>query len=262
MVVVRTDEWLDKEFSNPVAICERFLKEFDESESKPIYEYLSSFGMYHPNRASFQTYEILKKKKTWETINKIYEKYKKKWNGPQVNIYIFPITQSYTTFFRKRKTKKSGVSFPDRMFLFIGDYEDERELEALFVHEYHHVCRMKKQNRNPLEFTLLDSIILEGLAELEVEKNCGKEYLADWCHFYSKEDIEMYMKKYIMSNLKLKKTEKQHDQLLFGFGAYPKLLGYACGYYLVRNSYKENYFSTKTSFTIPGKYYITKFEES
>nr|WP_285852330.1 DUF2268 domain-containing putative Zn-dependent protease [Robertmurraya korlensis] len=218
--------------------------------------------MYRPNRSSFQTFERLKKKKTWETINNIYEKYRKKWIGPPVNIYIFPITQSNNTFFRERKTRKSGVSFPDRMFLFIGDYEDENELEALFVHEYHHVCRMKKQNRNPLKYTLLDSIILEGLAELEVEKNCGADYLADWCQFYSKEDIEMYMKKYIMPNLILKKTDKQHDQLLFGFGAYPKLLGYACGYYLVRKSYKENYFSTKMSFTIPGKYFITKYEET
>jgi len=262
VVVARTDKWLEKEFSNPVAICKRFLKEFNESESKPIYEYLTSFGMYRPNHASFRTYETLKKKKTWETINKIYEKYRKKWLGPQVNIYIFPINQSSASFFRERKTRKSGVSFPDRMFLFIGDYEDENELEALFVHEYHHVCRMKKQNRKPIEFTLLDSIILEGLAELEVEKNCGTEYLADWCHYYSQEDIEMYMKKYIMSNLKLKKTDKQHDQLLFGVGAYPKLLGYACGYYLVRKYYKENYFSTKTSFTIQGKHFITQIEET
>ncbi|WP_066054803.1 DUF2268 domain-containing protein [Robertmurraya korlensis] len=262
MAVVRTDEWLDKDFTNPVGICKRFLKEFNESEPKPIYDYLSSFGMYRPNRATFQTYERLKEKKVWETINHIYEKYRGKWNGPEVTIYIFPISQSSNFFFRERQSKKSGVSFPDRVFLFIGDLEDELELESLFVHEYHHVCRIRKQKKDPSEFTFLDSMILEGLAELEVEKSCGAEYLADWCHFYSKEDIELYMKRYIISNLQVKKTDPLHDQLLFGTGAYPKLLGYACGYYLVRTSYKENYFSTKTSFTILGKRFITKSEET
>lgn len=262
MVVVRTDEWLDKEFSNPVGICKRFLKEFNETEAKPIYDYLSSFGMYSPNRASFQTYERMKEKKVWETIHRIYEKYRGKWNGPRVTIYIFPISKSSNLFFRETKSHKSGVSFPDRVFLFIGDLKDELELESLFVHEYHHVCRIRKQKEDPSEFTFLDSMILEGLAEWQVEKSCGANYLADWCHYYSREDIEMYMKRFIKSNLHVKKTDPLHDRLLFGLGVYPKLLGYACGYYLVRSYYKENYFSTKTSFTISGKQFITKFEET
>lgn len=260
MGIQPTNEWLEKDFNQPVLICERFLKEFNETDSKKIYTYLMSFGMYRPTNGSLRLFRQLKEKNVWAIINKLYRKYRKKWKGPEVNIYIFPVSQSSRSFIKGESTTKSGVSFHDRIFLFVGNYKDEKELEALFVHEYHHVCRIWKQGSDTSQFTLLDSIVLEGLAELEVEKNCGAEYLADWCHFYSDDDIDMFMKKYIQANLTLKKNDELHDALLFGLGKYPKLLGYACGYSLVRNSYKENYFSTITSFVIPGKYFITNSE--
>ncbi|MDF1512080.1 DUF2268 domain-containing putative Zn-dependent protease, partial [Robertmurraya sp. DFI.2.37] len=34
-----------------------------------------------------------------------------------------------------------------KCFLFLTPLEDLMELEALFVHEYHHVCRMNKQKK-------------------------------------------------------------------------------------------------------------------
>jgi uncharacterized protein YjaZ len=261
MGIQPTDEWLEKDFNQPVLICERFLMEFNETDPKKIYTYLKSFGMYRPTDGSRRIFELLKEKNVWDMINNFYRKYRKKWKGPEVNIYIFPVSQPNRFLFRGETTNKSGVSFHNRIFLFLGDYKDEKEIEALFIHEYHHVCRIRKQGRDVSQFTLLDSIILEGLAELEVEKICGAEYLADWCHFYSDDDIEIFMKKYIQANLTLKKNVELHDVLLFGVGKYPKLLGYACGYYLVRNAYKENHFSTITSFAIPGKYFITNTEK-
>lgn len=42
---------------------------------------------------------------------------------------------------------KSGVSFPNQLFLFIGEVENDKELEALFIHEYHHVCRIHHQKK-------------------------------------------------------------------------------------------------------------------
>ena len=261
MGIQPTNEWLDEDFNQPVLICERFIKEFNEKDPKKIYTYLKSFGMYRPTNGALRIFGLLKEKNVWAIINRLYQKYRQKWKGPEVNIYIFPVFQPGQLLFGKGSTNKSGVSFHDRIFLFVGDYKDEKELEALFVHEYHHVCRIRKQGRDASQFTLLDSIILEGLAELEVKKICGEEYLAEWCHFYSDENIEIFMKKYIEPNLTLKKNDELHDALLFGVGKYPKLLGYACGYYLVRNAYKENYFSTITSFTIPGKYFITKTEK-
>ncbi len=66
------------------------------------------------------------------------------------------------------------------MFLFLTPLEDEKELEALIIHEYHHVCRMNKITKPIQEYTLLDSMVMEGLAEYTVENYCGKNYNAKW----------------------------------------------------------------------------------
>lgn len=261
MAVVRTDVWLDENFSKPAIICQRFLKEFNETESEKIYQYLVLFGMYTPNRASLTIFQKLKEIKAWEALNNIYEKYKNRWGGPEVNVYLFPISTATGLFMREKRNKKSGVSFPDRMFLFIGDYDDELELEAIFVHEYHHICRMKKQKKHPSNFTLLDSIILEGLAEWEVKNSCGTKYLAEWCHYYSDSDIESFWEKYLKHNLNVKKEEALHDQLLYGYSSFPKLLGYACGYYLVRRFNKEKSFSTKINFSLTSEVFINDKKE-
>ena len=54
------------------------------------------------------------------------------------------------------------------MFLFLTPSLAEKELEALIVHEYHHICRLKILAKPYHEFTLLDSILMEGFAEYAV----------------------------------------------------------------------------------------------
>ncbi|WP_249664455.1 DUF2268 domain-containing putative Zn-dependent protease, partial [Lysinibacillus sp. D4B1_S16] len=56
----------------------------------------------------------------------------KKWDGPSIPIYIFPITRQQTI------TNENGVAYPHSLFLFVGEVE-KQELQALLAHEYNHV---------------------------------------------------------------------------------------------------------------------------
>ncbi|WP_066071135.1 DUF2268 domain-containing protein [Neobacillus soli] len=251
MGIIRTDQWLQEEFGRPVKICEKLKPYFKGQTSNEIYNQLLNFGMYRPSWSSRSNLDRMVEQKAWDKVEHISQKYQKKWNGPDIPVFLFPLAQSRGFFMREVKSK-AGVSFPDKMFLFLSHYEDSKEVEALLVHEYHHVCRLRMLNKKIEDYTLLDSIIIEGLAEYAVLKNCGREYLADWCRMYSEREILNFWEKYLKKQLGKKKHEKAHDELLYGGGRIPNLLGYAAGFSIVENFYKNNNYSTKLSFTTPA----------
>jgi uncharacterized protein YjaZ len=255
MGIIRTDQWLKDEFDRPEKICEKLLPYFKGMDWNDIYNQLMKYGMYRPSRPAKINFNLMVKEKAWDKVEQLFLQYKNKWNGPDIPIFLFPIGQSRGFFFREERNK-SGVSYPDKMFLFISDFEDPKELEALFVHEYHHVCRLKKLNKKMEDYTLLDSIIIEGLAEYTVLKNCGREYLAEWCEMYSDKEMEELWNRFISKHLDRRKNERAHDELLFGGGRIPKLLGYAIGFYIVEKYYKIHNYSTKLSFFLPASKYL------
>lgn len=259
MPVIRTDEWLDQHFTEPEKLIEPLLNSFHENEPQRLYQFLSSFGMYSPNRRNKEQFKQLKENKTWEKVELLLNKYRKNWKGPDVPIYLFPIAQG-GLFFRTSYVK-SGLSFPDKMFLFLAPLEDEKELEALFVHEYHHICRMKRLKKEMAEYTLLDSIVLEGLAEWAVEKSCGKSYRSKWCTEHDRERIRYYWHKYVKKNIDIKRDNELHDQILFGEGKYPKMLGYSIGYEIVSMYDNEKKIKLKESMVIPSKFLVPQWEK-
>ena len=60
----------------------------------------------------------------------------------------------------------------------------------MFTHEYNHVCRLSKFQKSEEDYVLLDSIILEGLAENAVRERLGEEFLATWTSYYSNEELK------------------------------------------------------------------------
>ncbi|MBY0121031.1 DUF2268 domain-containing protein [Bacillus sp. S/N-304-OC-R1] len=212
--------------------------------------------MYKPNRQTYETFKALKEKKYWEKTEKIFRKYKKAWNGPDIDIYIFPIA-ARNTLFSRVNVNKSGVAFEGQLFLFITPSIDDKELEALFVHEYHHTCRLQKKNIKLEDATLLDSIILEGLAEHAVYECCGEKYTAEWCRYYSEKEIIHFWNTFLKSKLHTKKMSKEHDEILYGRGGYPKMTGYAAGFVIVSMYKEKNKFSLRDSFNLPSESFIS-----
>ncbi|MEH7253493.1 DUF2268 domain-containing protein [Neobacillus niacini] len=256
MGIIRTDKWLDEEFDRPTKICDKLLPVFKGSSAPKIYQQLTEFGMYKPSSRTKGIFLSLKENKKWEEVERILQEYQKKWRGPDIPIYLFPIGQQRSFFSRQEDKVKGGVSYPDKMFLFLSNSLTSKELEALFVHEYHHICRLTNQTKRFEEYTLLDSLIIEGLAEYAVLVNCGRNYLADWCSMYSDSELIKLWDKYLNDNLELKKSDRKHDDLLYGTGRIPKLLGYAAGFRIVEEYYKNNQFSISLSFKLPAKKFL------
>ncbi|MBS8263083.1 hypothetical protein DYI25_01375 [Mesobacillus boroniphilus] len=217
--------------------------------------------MYKPDPRTRKTLEELDAGEFWSVTEEIFMKYKRKWKGPDIPIFIFPMDHSNARLMREGKGK-SGLSFIDKMFIFLTPINDEKELEALFVHEYHHVCRMRAQKKNPEEYTLLDSIILEGLAEHAVAENCGEKYTGDWSRRYSTKVLAEFWENELAEKLSLKRNDRQHDELLFGLGSKPRLLGYAMGYEIVKQYKQHGYFTEKASFKLPANEFtkLLKFQ--
>lgn len=255
MGIIRTDQWLEKEFDKPVKICEKLEPFFKMETSNEIYNQLKNFGMYRPSRSTKVIFDRLKEQTAWDKVEQLFHHYKEKWNGPEIPVFLFPVSQAGGFFFREG-TSKAGVSFPDKMFLFLSQMKDPKEVEALLVHEYHHVCRLTLLNKRMEDFTLLDSIIIEGLAEYAVLKYCGSEYLAPWCRMYNEKELIMFWDKYLKKHLDTKKNERGHDELLYGEGRLPNLLGYAVGFNIVKHYYQTKHYSTKLSFTNPAIKYL------
>lgn len=256
MGIIRTDNWLEEEFNRPIKICEKLLPVFEGHSASKVYDQLTDFGMYRASRRTEDIFMAMKENMVWEEVEGIFQKYKRNWGGPDIPIYLFPIGQNRSFFFRQEEKVKGGVSYPDKMFLFLSDRITSQELEALFVHEYHHICRLNKQTKRFDQYTLLDSIIIEGLAEYSVLVHCGRNYLADWCTMYTRAELNDFWEKFLQGNLDIKKNERKHDDLLFGAGRIPKLLGYAAGFKIVEDYYRTNPYSTKLSFTLPARKYL------
>ncbi len=257
MGIIQTDLWLQQEFNHPTKVCERLAPYFKGQNKHEIYQQLLRFGMFKPSRASWNALEEMINNHTWTRIEEFYQIYTEKWSGPKIPVFLFPINQK-SGFFRKVEKSKSGVSFPDKMFLFLSEDVDLKEVEALFVHEYHHICRLNMLKGNMEDYTLLDSIIIEGLAEYAVLKNCGKKYLAEWCNLYSENQIKQFWERYLKNNLDCKKKEKFHDDLLYGLGRFPKLVGYAAGFSIVHEYYQKHPYSTKKSFALSAETLIDR----
>ena len=247
--------WLEEDFYNYEKVCGRLSKSFSNDSPSKIYKYLSQFGMYKPNWQSYENFTELKKRNYWEKTERIFKKYKREWQGPDIPIYIFPMA-SINSLFSKIKTTKSGVAFKDKLFLFLTPFDDDKELEALFIHEYHHTCRLQHQNKKIENATLIDSMILEGLAEHAVKEYCGENYIAHWCKHYSEKEFLYFWERFLKEKINAKRFSNLHDDILFGRGKYPKMIGYAAGFAIVSMYKEKKNFSLQESFKLDSQTFI------
>jgi uncharacterized protein YjaZ len=227
MGVLKTDEWLKKYLNSPLLICSKLKKLFNEDSPQRVYQYLSRNGMYKYSSRSEYDFKLLMKNRG----------------------------------FFSSKGKKSGLAFKDKMFLFYTPGLSEKELEAVFVHEYHHVCRLNFLKKDINQFTLMDSIILEGLAEHAVLSYVGERHLADWTRFYSAKEIKRIGNTLIKPHLELKKNEELHDQILYGLGRYPRMIGYAAGFHAVSHMKEKHLVTDRATFNKPSETFLEGFFE-
>ena len=243
MGVIRTDKWLEESFKDREQIEEQILDAVNTREQVLI-EALNKSGLYRPNRKTKKTFQVMKERKIWNRVSHYYKKYKKEWDGPDIPIFLFPMASEGFSLFRSPTKHKSGIAFYDKLFLFMTEDVKDKELEALFIHEYHHSTRLKYLGERA-KYRLVDSIVMEGLAEFAVSEYCGDSYLAPWVTNLNIKDLERIYKEKFKPNLELKRSNSLHDKLLYGHGSMPKMTGYAVGYKLVKDFAKKHSFLTK-----------------
>ena len=222
-------------------ICTPLKAFFPNVSQEQIYYELLGNGLFdHTEIIEVnQLVKELEEKNIWQIVEVEYERLKLLWNGPEVPIYIYPLTK-YRPILEGIEVNKNGVTYNGVLFLFVTPELVETELKALLAHEYHHICRLAFLNKTPKEMMLLDSLIIEGMAECAVEELYGEQWLSPWTKRYSIEESMTIWRKHFVPVLNLKGV-KNHRSFLFGDGTeeLPDWIGYCIGYKIVQSFLKK-----------------------
>ncbi|WP_026675393.1 DUF2268 domain-containing protein [Alkalihalobacterium bogoriense] len=279
MGVVNTNKWL-QQYCQSVkkantreqqfkAQCDMLIKPMIEQNvfkehPHPIelHQYLLGQGLFHPDVDIVNTIEKFEEKRVWEIVERQFRYLKKKWHGPDVHIFIFPVEER-NEMIMKHLGKKMGIGFTEKIILFLSATTTKKEIEALVTHEYHHVCRLRFEKNDESELTLLDSLLIEGLAEKAVEEELGKEMNAIWTSIYT-DDVLVYWWDYLFKARLTVKGRKNHNPYLFGHRGlgWPQWIGYALGYAIVDECAKRDEKNSKELLGMSAKEIIknTSFE--
>lgn len=222
-------------------ICTPLEMYFPKVSLEELHFELLRNGLFDPEEG-IEIKDIVKElenQKVGKIVQQEFERLKRLWKGPDVPIIIYPLTK-YRPIVDGKEVKKNGVAYQGILFLFLSTEVEEIELKALFAHEYHHICRLAFVNKEPQEILLLDSLIIEGMAECAVEELYGEEEMSPWTKRYSyKEVMNLWQERFVPS-LQLPGVINHHS-FLYGDESIglPSWIGYCLGYRIVE-SYLKN----------------------
>ena len=222
-------------------IATPLMKLFPEASPEAIHYELLRNGLFEPIEWVHlnKIVQQLEENNVWQVVKKEYKRLKKLWNGPKVEIYIYPLTKKRPKI-GGIKANKNGVAYNEALFLFISNELVKEELAALFAHEYHHICRLLYLKKSPFDMQLKDSVVIEGMAECAVKEIYGEKWLSPWAKRYSQKEALAIWEKHFVPALHIKGVNNHHS---FLYGAKTKGLplwaGYCIGYYIVQ-SYLQN----------------------
>jgi len=250
LAIVRTDKWFRiycDQWSKVKTVHERLSLQ-RKVLIKPLCDVIETKGPDHLQRYLFQMglsrpdvildLEKWMKRKLWSKAQDQLIYLQKKWSGPDVLVYLLPIEER-DLFLMRQLGGKTGMALRDAIILFIHAEIENIELRALITHEYHHICRLSHTNYSDKSIPLLESMIMEGLAEYAVKEELGKSYNAGWTTYYDRDWNHEWFQKWIHPNLTLI-GRKNHHVFLYGDKkmGIPLWLGYYFGYRLVNLNVK------------------------
>jgi uncharacterized protein YjaZ len=253
LTVIRTDSWLEEAYQEPKKIFKKISRYFNHADEKDIAMYLTQHGMYYkPVRDGEAIIESWRKRKIWDIVQQEEEILRGLWKGKNIPIFILP-SNTYNRQIMEHYNGRSGLSFPDKLFLFISEENTEEEIKALFTHEYNHCCRLAHNPREEKDYRLLDVIILEGLAEQAVKERYGKELQAPWTSYYKQDEVEKIWKSIVKPTMDLPKSSRKAMDILYGKKLNPNMAGYCAGYFLVDRYCRHTGKQSKDLLSIPSE---------
>ncbi len=249
MGVVRTDRWLkhyekqwlqEKTLHMKREIQRDFLikplSPLVGIEEEELHRYFHHLGLCRPEELTFDL-SLWGKHRHLQVAQEHFLYLKKKWNGSNVKIYILPIDKRNKLM--KQLGGRTGITFSNAIILFIDCSLSEQNLRALLTHEYSHHCRLLYTNEKEETMTLLESIIMEGIAEYAVKEELGARANAIWTKMYDEVWDPSWFNRWIKPNLQVT-GRKNHYPLLYGSSrlGIPLWLGYYTGYKIVCSAMK------------------------
>ncbi|ARK31480.1 DUF2268 domain-containing protein [Halalkalibacter krulwichiae] len=272
MGVVRTDKWLEAylfKWKKATSIHEKIecqrdviiqpLSEIFLTEDLfGLQHYLIQMGLFGAEQAIEKEYEKWTQQMPWSTIQRQFEELKHKWAGPDVKIYVLPLNDQ-NSFLEKELGSKTGLTIGNAILLFIRSYTKEEDLKALITHEYHHVCRLKQTKQKESSMILLESMVMEGLAEIAVKEEVGQHYCAPWTTRYDQVWESQLYERLIKPNLYIKGRTNHH---IFLYGdeqrGVPLWLGYYVGYKMADTALRK--IDRRDLISIPAEIILEKSE--
>ncbi|AGT31132.1 hypothetical protein M493_04135 [Geobacillus genomosp. 3] len=239
-----TDQWLEQDRGDPLRLCARFVPFFGDASAHDIHKYLCRYGMYRSARQAVRMLPDMKAQRLWERAGRQYDRQRERWNGPDVPVFLLPADDENRKLAREFHGK-GGVAFADKLFFFLLPEHRDGEIAALVAHEYNHVCRLQMLPIDGKEATLLDAVIMEGLAEHAVAETVGAGQCADWTGYYTDRELRRFWRRYIAPNQDMDASHPLSTRLLYGLGWYPNMVGYAVGYAIVRRCLESGHSLTK-----------------
>ena len=230
---MQTAEWMRAYYNEPEKICEKFIK-YIPLRKEVLYRFLVSKGMFRSIQDGEKEIDILQTNGVWEQLEMEYKELKNWLNGPDIPVFIL-LSDPYNKIVQHEYNGKAGLSMRKALFLFISPNNTIEELRALLTHEYHHICRLYNSKRKEENYTLLDTMIMEGLAEQAVYERHSAQYYAPWTAYYKKEEVMEFWKRFVKERCHVQRGTREHDIMLNGLGAYPKMLGYTIGFHIVKD---------------------------
>lgn len=230
----------DPYFAQCETVCKPLERWFPLIGKEELQYHMLTFGLFEPDEweAAIEDAQKMKKRKMWEILKNEYKRLKKRWKGPEVSIFIFPISH-FRTGADKNKTVKNGVSFEKAVILFFSPNARKEEIKAAFAHEYNHVCRLLLLKEKDIKMTLKEAVVLEGLGEYAVKELYSERWLAPWVHLYSYEEACGIWENQFTRSLGMDNKEV-YDAFLYGTAdqALPRWIGYHIGYHII-DSYQS-----------------------
>lgn len=258
MKIIETNKWLSKYYDQPLKLCGQLEPYFPpHTSAQDIYVYLTAYGMYmYPSMNGNELIKQLLLNDVWSFVKREGNELQKIWGGPEIEIFILP-SDPMNVEMQQLTNGRSGLAFKDKLFLFIPQKNNTQELKALLTHEYNHVCRLNKITKFEDDFTLLDTIILEGIAENAVREIVGIQHIAPWLTQYSHDVLDKFWEQIILPNKHILKHTPKHNAILYGFHKYPKMAGYCVGYHLVQKYLKKHMLSSVDLLHLPSEVIVS-----
>ncbi|TCP28872.1 uncharacterized protein YjaZ [Scopulibacillus darangshiensis] len=214
-----------------------FLKVFDLS--KDDFDLLLFSGLINPNAEVDTAEKQLNKMNQLQFASFIQtelERYQRKYpSGKPVSFDLF-ILDEHDDFVKEKLGGVSAFTDWNGRICFILDPDEKVRsvLKSVIAHEYHHHWRMSKLGATEENETLLDRMVLEGLAEHFVREELGETYLGPYKDALSEDKARFYLDTKFKTHL----FDKGADADPFMFGDKEQNLpfwgGYSIGYYLVK----------------------------